>query len=74
MADAVIDAKGLKCPMPIVHIAREIKILESGQTVEITSDDPAFCADVEAFCRVSGNTLEDLCTIDGVYYAVVCKC
>ena len=35
MADAVVDARGLSCPMPIVKTAQVVKALVSGQTVEV---------------------------------------
>jgi len=74
MADSQIDAIGLQCPMPIARISADIKKLESGQTVEVKADDPAFEEDVRAFCRVSGNNLEQIEEIDGIYTAIIKKC
>ena len=71
MTDKLVDVKGLKCPMPIVRISRELKKLNSDQTLEITSDDPAFGEDVKAFCRVSGNKLESLNNQEGIFIAVI---
>ena len=73
MPDSVIDAIGLQCPMPIAKISSGIKKLNSGQTVEIKADDPAFEEDVRAFCRVSGNELESLVEADGVFTCVIKK-
>ncbi len=73
MVDATLDAKGLQCPMPIAQISGEIKKLESGQMLEVTADDPAFGEDVKAFSRVSGNELESLEEVEGVFTAIIKK-
>ncbi|MGE0823242.1 MAG: sulfurtransferase TusA family protein [Candidatus Binatia bacterium] len=62
MADVTLDCKGLNCPVPIVRISQAIKKMEAGQTLEVTADDPAFSADVDAWVRKMGHeliTLED---------------
>src|SRR4030042_523175 len=33
--DATLDARGLMCPMPIVHLAKKVKELKSGQVLEL---------------------------------------
>ena len=73
MADEAIDAKGLKCPVPIARISGAMKKMEAGQTLEVTANDRAFGRDVEAFCRVSGNILESLDENGGVFTAIVKK-
>ena len=49
-----IDAKGLRCPRPIIEIAKAKKELSSGDEIEIVADDPAFEADVGAWCETTG--------------------
>ena len=46
MVDFELDAKGLKCPMPILKAKKVIKKMESGQTFELISDDGGSKADV----------------------------
>jgi len=60
MADVVIDARGQKCPIPIVQIAKAVKRIASGQTIEISATDLAFEADVKAWCNTTGHSLENL--------------
>ena len=57
MADVSIDCKGLNCPVPIVRISQAIKKMEAGQTLEVTADDPAFGADVDAWVNKMGHKL-----------------
>ena len=73
MADITIDAMGLRCPIPIVRISRELKKIDSGQTVEVKCDDPAFAEDVKAFCRITRNKLENLHTHESMFTAVISK-
>ena len=52
-----IDLTGLKCPMPIVELNKIIKQLAGGAEFTALADDPAFCLDVEAWCRKTGHEL-----------------
>ena len=55
-----IDATGLQCPGPIMKLAEKIKELKDGEIIKIASTDKGFTADVEAWCRSTGNTLLSL--------------
>jgi tRNA 2-thiouridine synthesizing protein A len=57
MADAVLDAKGLSCPLPILKAKKALKALPTGGTLEISATDPGAVKDFEAFCRTTGNEL-----------------
>jgi len=60
MAKTQLDFKGLACPMPIVKISIAIKKGNSGDVFEAVCDDPAFEADIKAWCNETENTLNDL--------------
>ena len=55
-----IDAKGKSCPLPIVLLARAVRSAGPGETRVVQADDRAFPADVEAWCRKTGNELVTL--------------
>jgi tRNA 2-thiouridine synthesizing protein A len=57
MADEVLDAKGLNCPLPILKAKKALNGLSDGKTLEVLSTDPGSVADFEAFCRATGNEL-----------------
>lgn len=57
MADMVLDAKGLSCPLPILRAKKALKDLPTGGTLEIQATDPGSIKDFEAFCRTTGNEL-----------------
>ena len=54
-ADIVQDSIGQLCPMPIAYMAKNIRTMESGQILEIQSDDDGAHADVPAWCEQTGN-------------------
>ncbi|MBU6207467.1 MAG: sulfurtransferase TusA family protein, partial [Alphaproteobacteria bacterium] len=53
MADAVLDAKGLNCPLPILRAKKALKDVPSGGTLEVLSTDPGSVADFGAFCKTT---------------------
>jgi tRNA 2-thiouridine synthesizing protein A len=57
MADHVLDAKGLNCPLPILRAKKTLAGMAAGQTLEILATDPGSIKDFEAFCRTTGHTL-----------------
>jgi tRNA 2-thiouridine synthesizing protein A len=52
-----LDCLGLKCPLPVVHLARRIVEIEPGQVIEVLADDPAAGPDIAAWCRMRGQEL-----------------
>lgn len=73
MADQVLDAKGLNCPLPILKAKKALKSIEGGQTLEILSTDPGSVADFAAFCRTTGNELLEQNEEGGVYTYLIRK-
>ena len=67
MADKVLDAKGLNCPLPILKAKKALKEVATGGTLEILATDPGAVADFQAFCRTTGNELVEHSEEGGVY-------
>ena len=55
-----IDAKGLRCPRPIIELAKAKRTLPAGEEIHIIADDPAFDSDVRAWCETTGCTIISL--------------
>jgi tRNA 2-thiouridine synthesizing protein A len=55
--EKTLDAKGLKCPMPVVKTSKEIKGLEMGGILEVLATDPGSMADITAWAKSTGNEL-----------------
>lgn len=66
-ADALLDAKGLSCPLPILKAKKALKTVPVGGTLEIHATDAGSVADFAAFCRTTGNELVESTTEDGYY-------
>ena len=69
----IIDAKGLKCPGPIVKVADTVKNLADGQKVIALATEDAFASDIAVWCQRTGNKLEKLEVKDGVIEATIEK-
>ncbi|HKY96043.1 MAG TPA: sulfurtransferase TusA family protein [Kiloniellales bacterium] len=54
----VIDARGLKCPLPVLKARRALKPLPAGAVLEVLADDPAAPGDFRSFCQTAGCTLD----------------
>ena len=62
-SNAILDAKGLACPMPIVKTKKAMKELEAGHVLEVQATDKGSKADLKAWAESTGNqylgTIED---------------
>ena len=52
-----LDCRGMRCPRPIIEVARRIGSVGVGELVELLADDPAAEPDLAAWCRMRGQTL-----------------
>ena len=66
-----IDAKGLKCPGPIVKVADTIKNLPVGASVYVEATEDAFYSDVAVWCDRTGNQLKEIKIEEGVIKASI---
>jgi tRNA 2-thiouridine synthesizing protein A len=66
-----LDARGLKCPMPIVKTAQAIKTIASGELLEVLTTDPGAVADFAAWSRTTGNSIVEQSVVENVYRFVL---
>lgn len=50
-----IDARGKKCPIPIIMLAERINAVPLNAVVAVLADDPAAYTDVPAWCRLKSH-------------------
>ncbi len=67
MAERVLDARGLKCPLPILKTNKALKDLPSGETLRVLATDPGSDEDLRDFCRATGNELMESRQRGGTY-------
>jgi tRNA 2-thiouridine synthesizing protein A len=71
--NAMIDARGLSCPLPLVKARQALMVLPKGARVCVLATDPAAPRDFEEFAEITGHKLADQRVEDGVYLLVVVK-
>ncbi|MDI6098014.1 sulfurtransferase TusA family protein [Actinoplanes sp. NEAU-A12] len=47
-----IDCRGLRCPIPVIRLAKAIPTVAVGEIVRVLADDPAAANDIPAWCRM----------------------
>ncbi len=57
VADAFLDARGLRCPEPIMLLHQKIFSLSAHQILELLATDPSTERDIKNFCHYLGHTL-----------------
>ena len=53
----ILDAKGLRCPLPVLKARKAMKDLPVGATLRVLATDPGSIKDFEAFCKTTGYRL-----------------
>ena len=51
----IVDARGLKCPMPIVKAKKEVDALLPGESLEVRATDPGSVADFKGWAKTAKN-------------------
>ena len=72
-ADAEVDARGHRCPMPLLMAKRGLNTLESGQRLRLLSTDPGSAKDFELFARQSGHQIVASTEIGDEYHFLLQK-
>jgi len=52
----VLDCCGLQCPGPIMKVNQAMSEIEEGRVLKVAATDMGFAADIESWCRRTGNT------------------
>jgi tRNA 2-thiouridine synthesizing protein A len=53
-ADATLDARGLKCPLPVLKARRALKDVRAGGRLRVLATDPGAVKDFAHFCETTG--------------------
>jgi tRNA 2-thiouridine synthesizing protein A len=69
--DETLDARGLKCPLPILLAKRALKRVPRGGVLELLATDRGVDADIVDLCELTGAILVDSSFADGVYRFVL---
>jgi tRNA 2-thiouridine synthesizing protein A len=67
MTDTVLDARGLKCPLPVLRARKAMQGLAPGAVLHVLATDPGSVRDIEAFCAATGHALLEQSEEAGAY-------
>ena len=67
MSTHQFDARGMKCPLPVLKARKLMKDLADGDVLEIQATDPGAPGDFRHFCETTGHRLLDSTEADGVF-------
>ena len=71
--DEYLDLSGLSCPGPLVKIKEKIDKLQESKKLKVKVSDPGFYNDIQAWSKVTKNSLLSLDKKDGLTYATLQK-
>ena len=59
MSDVTVelDARGLRCPGPVLRAKKALKNMGAGEILRVLATDPSTTKDFEALCRQSSHEL-----------------
>ncbi len=69
----LVDAKGLKCPGPIVKVSDCLRDQPEGTVICVEATEDAFASDIRVWCERTGNRLDDLEIKEGVIRARITR-
>ncbi|MFW9896940.1 MAG: sulfurtransferase TusA family protein [Promethearchaeota archaeon] len=73
MVVKTLDYTGLRCPMPVLKTKKELKTINSGETIEVIADDIGAKKDIPAMLKKTGNELVELREDNGNLVFVIKK-
>ena len=69
--DAVIDARGLKCPLPVLKMEKRLANVAAGTVVTVLATDPMAKIDIPLYCRQNGHVCEVSIEAEVMRFAIV---
>lgn len=68
----IIDARGLKCPLPVLKMEKALADLQPGALLVVLATDPMAKVDIPLYCRQRRHAYS-LDESDGVYRFTITK-
>jgi tRNA 2-thiouridine synthesizing protein A len=71
LADEVLDARGLKCPLPVLKTEKRLAQLKPGARLIVLATDPIAKIDIPLFCTQNGHRCETSVNGEELRFALV---
>ncbi len=56
----MLECTGMRCPQPVIVLARAVRDAPDGLVITVRTDDPAALVDIPAWCRMRGHACHAL--------------
>ena len=66
-----IDARGLKCPLPVLKMEKRLAGLPPGARLLVLATDPMAKVDIPLFCKQKGHDCTVTTESDVLHFAIV---
>jgi tRNA 2-thiouridine synthesizing protein A len=67
----VLNARRLLCPLPVIRTQDKVKLMQSGDQLEVICTDPGVMQDIPAWCRINGHKVLESSKVDYEYVIVL---
>lgn len=64
----LLDARGLRCPMPLLRLKQALHGMGEGDVIEVRTTDPGSVRDFQAFLRQAGHELQEMREEEGGFF------
>jgi len=71
LTDRLIDARGLKCPLPVLKLEKLLATLPPGTALTVLATDPMARVDIPLYCRQHGHDCVVTSEADVLRFAIV---
>jgi tRNA 2-thiouridine synthesizing protein A len=71
MIDQTLDARGLKCPLPVLMAKKALKAAPEGSLLQVLATDRGVDSDFVDLCELTGAVLVESTFSEGVYRFVL---
>lgn len=68
---ALLDARGLKCPLPVLKMEKRLAELPPGAALTVLATDPVAKVDIPLYCVQNGHACETLADDGGLRFTIV---
>jgi len=68
MNEIEVDARGLRCPLPVIRLAAAAQDAPAGTRIVVLTSDPAARHDIPAWCRMRDHELIEVAEVSDPAY------
>lgn len=67
----VLDARGLRCPLPVLKLEKRLETMASGATLVVLATDPIAKIDIPLYCTQHGHSCSVSTEAEALRFTIV---